>query len=48
VPGWRHASARSAASLGVIVRTIRDASEDEVVAAFLQAEIDSDATPRRS
>jgi hypothetical protein len=31
-----------------MVRTIRDASEDEVVAAFLQAEIVPNATRRRS
>src|SRR5207244_3011939 len=42
VSGWRLASTRSAASLGVMVRMIRRASEDEVIAAFLQAEIDSD------
>ena len=40
--GLAPACPRSASSLGDIMRTIRDASEDEVVAAFLQAEIDSE------
>src|SRR6266511_1883104 len=40
--GLAPACPRSASSLGDIMRTIRAASEDEVVAAFLQAEIDSE------
>ncbi len=38
----RPADTGLAASLDVTVRMIRDASEDEVVEAFLQAEIDSE------